>query len=218
LALLETEHDNLRAALDWGLSAPEPQRGRRLAAALPRLWILYGHAHEGIEHLKRAIALAPDDRTDLRQGLDIATAIGDDRTRGRCLNVEAYIYMYRDDATARRLCVEACRYTEAAGDEWGTDVSLVLEAVALTNGDRHEEARPVLDTAVERCRRHGDRLLLAFALGGQVYRALLTGDPPRRVGWPPRRSGGHARWPTTSASGPATSRGSWASAATSTQG
>jgi hypothetical protein len=207
------------------------------------LWILYGHTHEGIEHLKRAIALAPDDRTDLqgrllvgaaqlgataaefelmvdaaRQGLDIATAIGDDRTRGRCLNVEAYIYMYRDDATARRLCVEACRYTEAAGDEWGTDVSLVLEAVALTNGDRHEEARPVLDTAVERCRRHGDRLLLAFALGGQVYRALLTGDPPRRVGWPPRRSGGHARWPTTSASGPATSRGSWASAATSTQG
>jgi predicted ATPase/DNA-binding CsgD family transcriptional regulator len=202
LARLEAEHDNLRAALEWGLSAPDPQPGRRLAAALPRLWILYGHAHEGIEHLRRAIALSPDDRTILqarllvgaaqlgaaaaefelmvdaaRRGLDIATAIGDDRTRARCLNVETYVYMYRDDATARRLCAEARSYAEAAGDEWGTDVSLVLEAIALTNGDRHEDARPILDTAVERCRRHGERLLLAFALGGQVYRALLTGDP-----------------------------------------
>jgi predicted ATPase/DNA-binding CsgD family transcriptional regulator len=202
LARLEAEHDNLRAALVWGLSSAEPERGRRLAAALPRLWILYGHAHEGIEHVKHALALAPDDRTGLqarllsggaqlgataadyelmvdaaRRGLDIATEIGDDRTRGRCLTVEAYIYVYRDDATARRLCGEARRYSEAAGDESGTDVSLVLEAVALTNGDRHEAARPVLDTAVERCRRRGDRVLLAFALGAQVYRALLTGDP-----------------------------------------
>jgi len=202
LARLEDEHDNLRAALVWGLSSAEPERGRRLAAALPRLWILYGHAHEGIEHVKRALALAPDDRTGLqarllsggaqlgataadyelmvdaaRRGLDIATEIGDDRTRGRCLTVEAYIYVYRDDATALRLCGEARRYSEAAGDESGTDVSLVLEAVALTNGDRHEDARPVLDTAVERCRRRGDRVLLAFALGAQVYRALLTGDP-----------------------------------------
>jgi len=203
LERLEAEHDNLRAALVWGLSSAEPERGRRLAAALPRLWILYGHAHEGIEHVKRALALAPDHRTGIqatllagaaqlgatvadyglmvdaaRRGLDIAAEIGDDRTRGRCLAVEAYVHMYRDDATARRLCAEARRYAEAAGDEAGADVSLVLEAVALTNGDRHEDARPVLDMVVERCRRRGDRLLLAFALGAQVYRALLTGDPP----------------------------------------
>jgi predicted ATPase/DNA-binding CsgD family transcriptional regulator len=203
LARLEAEHDNLRAALVWGLSSAQPARGRRLAAALPRLWILHGHAHEGIEHVKRALALAPDDRTGLqatlltgaaqlaatvadyelmldaaRRGRDIATEVGDDRARGRCLTVEAYVHVYRDDAMARRLCAEARRYAEAAGDEAGTDVSLVLEAVALTNGDRHDDARPVLDTVVERCRRRGDRLLLAFALGAQVYRALLTGDPP----------------------------------------
>ena len=202
LARLEAEHDNLRAALEWGLSAPDPQRGRRLAAALPRLWILYGHAHEGIEHLKRAIGLAPDDRTGLqarllvgaaqlgaaaadfelmvdaaRRGRDIAAAIGDQQTRGRCLNVETYMYLYRDDATARRLCAEARGCAEAAGDEWGSDVSLVLEAIALTNGDRHGDARPILDTAIDGCRRHGERLLLAYALGGQVYGALLTGDP-----------------------------------------
>ena len=209
VARLETEHDNLRVALDWALSSPDPQRGRRLAAALPRLWTLRGHAHEGIERLERAIALAPDDRTTLqgrlllgaaqlgaaagkfelmadaaRQGLDIATATGDDRTRGLCLNVEAYIHMYLDVATARRLCAEARRYTEAAGDASGTDVSLVIEGLTLTNCDRHEDGRPILDAAVERCRQRGDRLLLAFALSGQVYRALLTGELPaaRRLG------------------------------------
>ncbi len=202
LARLEAEHDNLRAALEWGLSAADPHRGRRLAAALPRLWILYGHAHEGIEHVKRALALAPNDRTGLqarllagaaqlgatagdyelmvdaaRQGADVATEIGDDQSRGRCLSVETFVHLYRDDATARRVCAEARRRSEAAGDESGVDVGLVLEAVALTNGDRHEDARPVLDMAVERCRRRGDRVLLAFALGAQVYRALLTGNP-----------------------------------------
>jgi predicted ATPase/DNA-binding CsgD family transcriptional regulator len=208
-AMLEAEHDNLRAALDWGLSSPDPERGRRLAAALTRVWMLHGHAHEGIGHVKRAIDLAPDDRTRLqgrlllgagqlaaaagdfelmaeavRQGLDVAAATGDARTRARCLTVQAYIHMYLDPANARRLCVDARRYAEADGDEPAVDVSLVLEALALTNCDRHEDARPILDAAVERCRSGGDRLLLAFALSGQLYRALLTGDllEARRLG------------------------------------
>lgn len=59
LAGLEAEHDNLRAALEWGLSSPEPGRARRLAVALLRLWFLHGHAHECIQYLQRAVALAP---------------------------------------------------------------------------------------------------------------------------------------------------------------
>jgi predicted ATPase/class 3 adenylate cyclase len=43
-ARLEVEHHNLRAALDWGLSTPDRAAGRRLAAVLPRLWLLHGHA------------------------------------------------------------------------------------------------------------------------------------------------------------------------------
>src|SRR5919106_1681229 len=74
VARLETEYDNLRVALDWALSSPDPQRGRRLAAALPRLWTLRGHAHEGIERLERAIALAPDDRTTLQGRLLLGAA------------------------------------------------------------------------------------------------------------------------------------------------
>jgi predicted ATPase len=34
---LELEQANLRTALEWGLAAPDPEPGRRLAAALPWL-------------------------------------------------------------------------------------------------------------------------------------------------------------------------------------
>ena len=59
---LEREHDNLRAALDWGLAAPDPEHGRRLAAGLPWLWHLHRHGREGLEYLRRAIDRAPEDR------------------------------------------------------------------------------------------------------------------------------------------------------------
>jgi predicted ATPase/class 3 adenylate cyclase/DNA-binding CsgD family transcriptional regulator len=206
LARLETEHDNLRAALEWGLSAADPERGRRLAAALPQLWYLHGHSNEGINFLRRAIALAPGDRSFLQaslhagaalvgvaagnfellvastqQGYEIATANGDDRNAGRCLLLSAYVQFYVDFAEARALAVEGRRHAEAAGDEFATDFSLLLEGLALNNGDRHEEARPILAAALEGCLQRGNRLLASFTLGTQAYGAVWTGDVRRAV-------------------------------------
>jgi predicted ATPase/class 3 adenylate cyclase len=45
--VLEAERDNLHAALEWGLAATGPERGRRLAASLARWWFLHGHAATG---------------------------------------------------------------------------------------------------------------------------------------------------------------------------
>jgi hypothetical protein len=72
----EAEHHNLRAALDWGLAADDPERDRRLAAALPWLWHLHGHGHEGIEFLRRAIDRAPRDRSALQAQLLTGLAFG----------------------------------------------------------------------------------------------------------------------------------------------
>jgi predicted ATPase/DNA-binding CsgD family transcriptional regulator len=201
VARLEIDRDNLRAALDWGLSTPDSAAGRRLAAALPRLWLLHGHAHEGLEWLQRAIAADPDDHSALQakllcgaslvastagrhtlltqsaqRGLEIATAIGDDRIRGRCLSRLAYALVYVDFAAARDLCAELRRCAEAADDTPTYDLALVMEGLAWTNGDRHPEALPIFDVALERTRRRGDRPLATYALVGQTYAALLTGD------------------------------------------
>ena len=54
LQRLDAEHDNLRAAIDWALSADcpvpppgEPPAGYRLATALAMFWLIRGHLREG---------------------------------------------------------------------------------------------------------------------------------------------------------------------------
>jgi predicted ATPase/class 3 adenylate cyclase len=64
---LETEHDNLRAALTWSLDlsaaggADRAATGARLARALAWFWFERGHATEGRRWLERAIGLTAED-------------------------------------------------------------------------------------------------------------------------------------------------------------
>jgi non-specific serine/threonine protein kinase len=53
---LETEHDNLRAALAWGLSPDgDPELALRLAGAVSSLWQAGGHFEEGRRWLSEAM-------------------------------------------------------------------------------------------------------------------------------------------------------------------
>ncbi len=67
---LETEHDNLRAALSWSLEAPATNQagdgeragiGLRLVQALTTFWYHHGHATEGRRWLQQAIDVTSDD-------------------------------------------------------------------------------------------------------------------------------------------------------------
>ncbi len=60
LERLETEHDNLRAALEWALAERRGQTALRLAGALSWFWRVRGHWHEGRDYLSRAVQAAPD--------------------------------------------------------------------------------------------------------------------------------------------------------------
>ncbi len=53
---LETEHDNLRTALEWTLASGETETGLRLAGALWRFWDMRGYFSEGRSALERALA------------------------------------------------------------------------------------------------------------------------------------------------------------------
>ena len=58
LDLLVTNHDNLRAALDWALDAGETETALRLVGDLGYIWMIHRHIQEGNEKVTRAFALA----------------------------------------------------------------------------------------------------------------------------------------------------------------
>src|SRR5262249_5118801 len=62
LTRVETEHDNLRAALAWSYStAGDPALALRLTAALCWFWWTHGHHSEARQCLNRALAASPQD-------------------------------------------------------------------------------------------------------------------------------------------------------------
>jgi predicted ATPase/DNA-binding CsgD family transcriptional regulator len=198
---VEAEHDNFRAALDWGLTLDDPGRGRRLAASLVWLWYKHGHGDEGLDFIQRAIDRAPDDRSSVQarllvsaaalaqvcgqfprivdyaqRGIDVATLIGDDRVRGQCLFLLAFVQFYLDLDAAWELCLRARACADAADDAFTADAALVLQGSIPCMRDRYETALPMLREGGERCLRRGDRTFAALALNYQDDIAVSTGD------------------------------------------
>jgi hypothetical protein len=201
LARFEVEHDNFRAALDWGLTSSTPASGRRLAAALVRMWFLRGYVREGIDALQLALDLGADDRSSLQaellaglalmaipagrvdlneeaasRALELAERIGDDRVRARATAYAAYGPFYTDYPRAEELGLAAQRHGHATGEELSVDLGLLFQAVSLGNRDRHDEAARVASELLARCMPRNNRFHAAFALSVRLYATLLTGD------------------------------------------
>jgi hypothetical protein len=71
LDLLESEHNNSRAALRWSLQSEDTQTTLRLAGASWRFWYVRGHLSEGRRWVEEALALdgeAPSLRTRVLGG------------------------------------------------------------------------------------------------------------------------------------------------------
>jgi predicted ATPase/DNA-binding CsgD family transcriptional regulator len=69
LDLLELEHDNLRAALDW-YEREDPAAGLRLANRLAAFWSAHGHFSEGRQRLGELLDLVADDNPDRVEALN----------------------------------------------------------------------------------------------------------------------------------------------------
>jgi non-specific serine/threonine protein kinase len=63
---LETEHDNLGAALGWSLDGGNKELGLRLAGALGEFWLMRGRLSEGRRWLQMALARGDASSTPLR--------------------------------------------------------------------------------------------------------------------------------------------------------
>jgi predicted ATPase/DNA-binding CsgD family transcriptional regulator len=195
-AAVEVEQENLSAALDWGLrSAEEP--ARRLAAGLPWLWHLDRHGPEGMAVLRRAIGLRPDARDALQARLltglalvadtarpigleydaaekayEVATAAGDTQTALLARLLSAVGVFYLDFETAWRLAEEA----RAGGQGFVVDGAVALLGIIKHLRDEHDEAVPLLRSAVDGLSKRNDRGVGSTALGFLALSVLYGGD------------------------------------------
>ncbi len=153
LARLETEHDNLRAALAWGdTPVATPGFAARLAAALGWFWYRHGHLSEG----RRALAAALDrDRS-------VPAAV-----RARVATSTGALAAAQGDFAAARAAFEEClALKRELGDLEGV-------AAALTNLGTLAYEQDDLDTAWTI---HQEALALKHELGDQRRIGLTLGS------------------------------------------
>jgi non-specific serine/threonine protein kinase len=171
LGRLETEHDNLRAALRWLRERGDAEGGLRLAAALVRFWDTRDHLAEGRDHLAAMLALPG----------------GADAVRAAALTGSAELATWQADTeAAAALAEEALPLWRAVGDPTGQARALWLLGLSwVRRGDPTEaalaEAEALAEAALEVARRGGDARGAGHALGllGRVHER--RGEPARSV-------------------------------------
>jgi predicted ATPase/class 3 adenylate cyclase len=147
---LETDHDNLRAALDWAKEATDTALAMRLVSGLWRFWQARGHLHEGRSRADEALAMP---------GVADQPAL----LRARAYGASGSIRYWQGEFVAANAhyepALEAARET---GDKAELAEALYNYGFAPTSlqsssqDERYRHARPFFDQALELYRELGD--------------------------------------------------------------
>jgi tetratricopeptide (TPR) repeat protein len=203
---LDTEHDNLRAALTWYLGeGQDPERARDTAAALWRHWWGRGMMSEGREWLRRSLAggrqepspgrvrglraaavLARhmhdhDEARRLgREALEAARAIGDEAAYPACLNgLCATAHVQGDLDASLRYGEESVAWAERLGDRRGVAAAYANLATTLRGLGRLGESEVIYLRALSTFRQSGDRFSEAVVLNNLAQVARRSEQPAR---------------------------------------
>jgi predicted ATPase/class 3 adenylate cyclase/Tfp pilus assembly protein PilF len=163
LERLETEHDNLRAALEWSSSTPEI--GLRLAGGLWFFWYLRGYVSEGREWLKQFLTKTAQAPTPLR---------------AKALYGASILARAQDDyAQATALLEESLAFYRALKDKHGVASVLGnLGVIAFARGE-YGRAAKLREESLEHFRELGDTVGIASALSELGHFALYEDDIAR---------------------------------------
>jgi predicted ATPase/DNA-binding CsgD family transcriptional regulator/tetratricopeptide (TPR) repeat protein len=198
LKRLEGEHENLRAALQWGVDQGESEMVMRLAGALFRFWWMHGDVREGREWLEKVLIGSEEvampvrakalscagglttiqSRFDQAKGL-LTQSVQLFRQQGEPRGLVTSLYFLGYGATvqgryaeARSLGEEALALSRAMDDPAASASSLwILGLVGLFQGD-YERAWSLLAESVALSREAGDTWSLTIGLY-QLGTALL---------------------------------------------
>ena len=208
IVALQTEHENLRAALRWSIEHDAADTGLRIVGALWRFWHLGGHLSEGRRWAAavldlpsaagrtavRAKALSaaggiaywqgdvPAVRAAYEEALAISEELGDEAIRAQATYDLAFAYgLVPTKAHSRRLFEQSREMFERVGNAVG--VADTLWALAMMNGltGDYGAARTLADESVRLHRELGDAFGLVDALAelGRATRELGEVDTAR---------------------------------------
>ncbi|WP_281166740.1 ATP-binding protein [Deinococcus apachensis] len=188
LAALQTEHDNLRAALSRLLAARDAAQALEVTAALHWFWYVRGHHREGYAALTAALALGGEpapraaalsraaglarDLGDyarggewLQEALSLARAAGRPELEAEALHgLGLHARELGRLEEARPLFEEAGAIQRRLSGSWGLATTLNDLGIMWAMGGDPTRARPLFEESLDLKRRIGDRQGVAYAL------------------------------------------------------
>jgi non-specific serine/threonine protein kinase len=205
LERLETEHDNVRSALDWCRTMPENNTaGLRLAGSICRFWSFRGHNVEGRDRIAGFLEFEPEKQDPLvrakalhgaalmafdqgdayaasgyiEEDLAIRKALGDLRGLAHALNAKANVaYLHGDHAAELAIRQEGLAISRELGDPWGIAVALGNMGFAANTLGDYASARVLLEESLAIRRDLGVPRGIAYSLHQLGLAVDALGDP-----------------------------------------
>jgi predicted ATPase/class 3 adenylate cyclase len=159
---LETEHDNMRAALAWALQQGEAEASLRMVGILHRLWLVRGYLSEGRRWASEAL-----------QKRDGAS----ETVMAKALNVAGILAWSQGDyVAARPFYGEALAIWRRQGDRQRIAGALINMGILAREDGDFEKARSAYEEALAISRELGYWKVIAAALSNLGTLAMDRGD------------------------------------------
>jgi predicted ATPase/class 3 adenylate cyclase/DNA-binding CsgD family transcriptional regulator len=200
LDVLDRDHANIRAALDWAIGAPRVDEALQLVAMLGVFWAGRGHFADAKAVVPRVLALAPENSPlvgrarwagayvsyygddvltaidEAQRGLEEATTADDALGVARCLHTIGTALFIADPAQARALLEQSVDAARAVGDEWCEADALQMQAYSYLCQGLSVPAEALLHESYALARRKDNEFQAAWHVMGLGIIAACRGD------------------------------------------
>jgi predicted ATPase/transcriptional regulator with XRE-family HTH domain len=200
--LLELEHDNLRAALQFSLAEEKVELASRLGLGLNWFWYIHSHVTEGRRWLHKILSLASKSGDSvqaallrvagqlahvqgdyqhsiplLEQSIDQYRQLGDSLNLALALRMRGVSALNTSDYTkALALLEEALRLFRKLDHQWGITMTLTRLGQLRYEQGQFDIVRQLLNEAVEVAQSQGDKAALGYAELGLGWLELALGN------------------------------------------